>query len=167
MPQGYISVGSNIDKEIHVPSSLRALQSLFGRLTLSSVYESEPVGFIGDSFFNLIVGFQSELTAKEVAKLLKQIELEHGRSQESQKFSARTLDLDLILYGDQVIRDGRLQIPRDEIERYAFVLEPLAEVAPEGIHPTNGKSYLELWQAFDKSQVNQHKIDFDPILGKQ
>lgn len=157
MTTGYISIGSNIDKEVHIPSSLEALHRLFGDLVVSSIYETEAVGFVGDKFHNLVVQFESELTAKEVAKCLRQIELDHGRSRESQKFSARTLDLDLILYGNQVLSDGRLQIPRDEIERYAFVLEPLAEIAPDQKHPITGKSYRQLWQDFDKTNLQQAK----------
>ena len=153
MPVGYISIGSNIDKETNIPSSLNALRQHLGEITVSSVYETEPVGFIGDSFYNLVVRFHSKLSAKEVAKTLRQIELEHGRSRDSQKFSSRTLDLDLILYGDQIISDGRLQIPRDEIERYAFVLEPLAEIAGDEKHPISSKSYRELWDHFDKSNL--------------
>lgn len=166
MPIGYISIGSNIDKEINIPSSLDTLRRTFGDLLTSSVYETEPVGFIGDSFYNLVVRFESALSAKEVAKQLRQIELDHGRTRESQKFSARTLDLDLILYGDQIISDGRLQIPRDEIERYAFVLEPLAEIAPSEKHPISGKTYSELWQQFDKSKIRTIKIDLNKASGK-
>lgn len=158
MPTGYISIGSNIDKDIHIPSSLKALELAFGALEISSVYETEPVGFVGDSFYNLIACFESDLSAKDIAKTLRQIELDHGRTRESQKFSARTLDLDLILYGDQVINDGRLQIPRDEIERYAFVLEPLAEIAGNEKHPITNETYADLWQRFDKSQAKQTKI---------
>jgi len=157
MTIGYISIGSNIDKEIHIPSSLKSLQQLFGQLLVSSVYETEPVGFVGNKFHNLIVKFESELSAKEVAKILRQIELDHGRSRESEKFSSRTLDLDLILYGDQVISDGRLRIPRDEIERYAFVLEPLAEIAATELHPVSRHSYGQLWQNFDKHGLQQQK----------
>lgn len=157
--RGYISIGSNIDKEIHIPASLRALERQFGTLTISSIYESEAVGFSSDAFHNLIVGFDSDLDVKAVAKQLRDIELDNGRTRNSQKFSARTLDLDLILYGDLIISDGRLQIPRDEIEKYAFVLEPLAEIAPTDIHPVSGISYAELWQQFDKTDLQQHKIE--------
>ena len=156
--RGYISIGSNIDKEHNIPASLMALRQLFGELIISSIYESEAVGFVGDSFHNLVVGFDSDLEVKTIAKQLRQIELDNGRTRDSQKFSARTLDLDLILYGDLVVSDGRLQIPRDEIERYAFVLEPLAEIAADEKHPVTGKTYGELWQAFDKSKAKQHKL---------
>ena len=167
MPIGYISIGSNIDKHVHIPSSLRALRQAFGNLRCSSLYESEPVGFSGDAFHNLIVAFDSDESAKAVAKQLRQIELDHGRSRESQKFSSRTLDLDLILYGDQIISDGRLQIPRDEIERYAFVLEPLAEIAPDERHPISGLSYGDLWLRFDKQGVQQTKMPLDDVLHEQ
>ena len=156
--RGYISIGSNIDKEIHIPASLQALEKQFGKLVLSSIYESEPVGFSGAMFHNLIVRFESDLDVKAVAKQLRQIELDNGRTRESQKFSSRTLDLDLILYGDLILSDGRLQIPRDEIERYAFVLEPLAEIAPLEVHPLSGISYGQLWENFDKRHLKQTQI---------
>jgi 2-amino-4-hydroxy-6-hydroxymethyldihydropteridine diphosphokinase len=158
MATGYISIGSNIDKDIHIPASLRALTQVFGKLMVSSIYESEAVGFSGDCFYNLVVGFASGLEVRQVAKQLRQIELDNGRTHDSQKFSARTLDLDLILFGDWVINDGRLQIPRNEIEHYAFVLEPLAEIAPDLKHPVSGISYRELWDKFDKSQLKQHRV---------
>jgi 2-amino-4-hydroxy-6-hydroxymethyldihydropteridine diphosphokinase len=158
MSKGYISIGSNIDKDKNILASLEALEHQFGELTISSIYESEPVGFTGDTFYNLIVGFNSELTVKEVAKQLRQIELDNGRTRDSQKFSARTLDLDLILYDDLILNDGRLQIPRDEIERYAFVLEPLAEIAPTLKHPVSHLSYAELWEKFDKTNLKQKRI---------
>jgi 2-amino-4-hydroxy-6-hydroxymethyldihydropteridine diphosphokinase len=158
MSKGYISIGSNIDKERYIPASIKALSQFFGKLIISSVYSSESVGFTGDSFYNLVVGFNSELSVKEVAKQLRIIELANGRTRDSQKFSSRTLDLDLLLYDELVINDGRLQIPRDEIESYAFVLEPLAEIAPHLKHPINGLSYAELWDKFDKTDLKQQKI---------
>ncbi len=158
MPNGYISIGSNIDKDKNIPASLQALEHHFGKLLVSSIYESESVGFIGDTFYNLVVGFNSELSVKEVARLLRQIELDNGRTRNSQKFSPRTLDLDLILYDNLILNDGRLQIPRDEIERYAFVLEPLAEIAPALKHPVSQLSYADLWEKFDKTSLQQKRV---------
>ncbi|CAA9891442.1 2-amino-4-hydroxy-6-hydroxymethyldihydropteridinepyrophosphokinase [Candidatus Methylobacter favarea] len=158
MPRGYISIGSNIDKDTYIPASLKALEQHFGKLIISSIYESEPVGFSGDAFYNLVVGFDTDLDMQEVARRLRQIELDHGRTRECKKFSSRTLDLDLILYGDLIMNDGSLRIPRDEIERYAFVLEPLAEIAPTLEHPVSHKSYAELWDKFDKSDLRQRRV---------
>ncbi|MDP1666364.1 MAG: 2-amino-4-hydroxy-6-hydroxymethyldihydropteridine diphosphokinase [Methylobacter sp.] len=158
MTRGYISIGSNINKDEHIPASLRALEQAFGELTVSSTYESESVGFTGDVFYNLVVGFDSDLEVKAVAKQLRQIELDNGRTRDSRKFAARTLDLDLILYGDLIVNDGRLQIPRDEIEHYAFVLEPLAEIASSLQHPVSHISYAELWDQFDKTDLRQKRV---------
>jgi len=156
--RGYISIGSNINKDEHIPASLRALEQTFGKLAVSSVYESEAVGFTGDVFYNLVVGFDSDLEVKAVAKQLRQIELDNGRTRDSRKFAARTLDLDLVLYGDLIVNDGRLQIPRDEIVHYAFVLEPLAEIAPTLKHPISQLSYAELWDKFDKTDLKQKRV---------
>ncbi len=158
MSRGYISIGSNINKDEHIPASLRALEQTFGELIVSSIYESEAVGFTGDVFYNLVVGFDSDLEVKAVAKQLRQIELDNGRTRDSRKYAARTLDLDLILYGDLIINDGRLQIPRDEIGHYAFVLEPLAEIAPTLKHPISGLSYAGLWDKFDKTELKQKRV---------
>ena len=158
MPIGYISIGSNIEREKNVRSSLIALEKQFGELVVSSIYESEAIGFEGSFFYNLIVAFKSTLDVNTVAKQLRDIELTHGRTRNSQKFSARTLDLDLILYGDLIIDEGRLQIPRDEIERYAFVLEPLAEIAANLQHPISKKTYAALWNEFNKTNLKQHVI---------
>ena len=159
MPIGHISLGSNINREKNIPSSLIALENEFGALKISSIYETEPVGFTGSNFFNLIAVFDSALPVKTIGKTLKRIETEHGRIHGGNKFEARTLDLDLILYGNLILSEGRLQIPRDEITRYAFVLEPLAEISPNLRHPETNIEYAELWENFDKSDLKQHKID--------
>ena len=158
VPDCFISVGSNIDKELYVPASLHALEHLFGKLLVSSVYESEPVGFSGDSFYNLVVGFNSGLPITEILQNLKQIESENGRIRNGQKFSAHTLDLDLILYGDLTVTQGNVQIPRQDIEIYAFVLEPLAEIAPDLKHPLLSISYKNLWENFSKTDLKQKRI---------
>lgn len=155
MPVSFISVGSNINKEINIPSSLNALKKAFGELLISSLYKTQSVGFAGNDFYNLVVQFNTTNKAPAIAKILQQIELDHGRTHDGRKYAARTLDLDLILYGNQIINDGQLQIPRDEIERYAFVLEPLAEIAPTLLHPISQISYAALWRSYDKTDSKQ------------
>jgi 2-amino-4-hydroxy-6-hydroxymethyldihydropteridine diphosphokinase len=158
VPDCFISVGSNIDKDIYVPASLNALELMFGKLLVSSVYESEPVGFSGDSFYNLVVGFKSSLPISEILQTLRQIESDNGRIRKGQKFSAHTLDLDLILYGDLIVKQGDVQIPRQDIEIYAFVLEPLTEIAPDLQHPLLSISYKKLWENFSKTDLKQKRI---------
>jgi 2-amino-4-hydroxy-6-hydroxymethyldihydropteridine diphosphokinase len=158
LTQGYISIGSNIERERHIAAGLLSIEQVFGSLIVSSVYESDPVGFSGDAFYNLVVGFVSGLDVKNVALKLREIEFAHGRSIDSKKFSARTLDLDLILYGDLILNEENLQLPRTDIERYAFVLEPLAEIAPSLIHPVLHVSYAELWQKMPKGELRQERV---------
>ena len=159
MPDVFLSIGSNIAPERHIPAALRDLTERFGPLEISSTYESEAVGFVGPLFQNLVARFTSDLSAETIAEQLRAIEERHGRTRESQKFSSRTLDIDLILWGDAIIRRGRLEIPRPEIIRYAFVLEPLAELVPNLKHPQIGKTYGEIWSQFDRAGIKQRRLE--------
>jgi len=145
--QVYVSVGSNIDRETMVRSGIAALNSNFTKLVKSSVYESIAVGFEGDNFYNLIVGFEAS-DPHQVAHTLRDIEQNHGRNRGEKKFAPRTLDLDLLLFGHEDLHDQGLDVPRAEITRYAFVLGPLAEIAPQELHPVLRKSYAQLWSEF-------------------
>jgi 2-amino-4-hydroxy-6-hydroxymethyldihydropteridine diphosphokinase len=147
MARVYVSIGSNVVPEQHVRSCLRALREHFGPLLISTVYRSKAVGFTGNDFLNLVVGFDTGMDARSVVACLGEIEAAHGRRRGGPKFSDRILDLDLLLYDDLVLEEEGLQIPRDEITRYAFVLRPLAELAGEQYHPTQGKTFAELWEA--------------------
>jgi 2-amino-4-hydroxy-6-hydroxymethyldihydropteridine diphosphokinase len=158
MPEVFVSVGSNVDRDRHIPSALEALQDGFGPLRVSSVYETAAVGFEGDPFYNLVVGFETDLPLAEVADALTRIEADHGRTRESRKFSARTLDLDLLLYGDAVVSEGKLKLPRKELTEYAFMLEPLAEIAPDLKHPLLGLSFRELWDRYEKTGLRQARV---------
>lgn len=148
----YISVGSNIDREHYITAALDALAACFGDLDISSVYESEAVGFDGEPFFNLVVGVDTHLSVAELSKKFKQLEADNGRRRDVPKFSARTLDLDILTYDDCVGEVDGVELPRGEILKNAFVLLPLAEIAPERRHPVAGKTYRELWQAYATDQ---------------
>ena len=156
----YISLGSNIDREALTRSGVSALRKQYGELLLSSVYESEAVGFVGENFYNMVIALQTHEDVHTVAQTLHAIEDEHGRDRSGPRFSSRTLDLDLLLYDDLVIDEGKLQIPRDEILQRAFVLWPMAEVAADLVHPTEGKTYADLWEAFDKDKEKLEPIEF-------
>lgn len=144
----YVSIGSNIDREKHIGAALAAMENLYGSLQLSAVYESAAVGFESFPFYNLVAGFESDIPPLTIQQQLHEIEDQHERVR-SVNLVARTLDLDLLLYGDEVIDSGRLHIPRDDITRYAFVLCPLAELASDSKHPENGIDYQTLWDDFE------------------
>ena len=146
-----LSLGSNIDKERNIRAAIDALEQRFGKVSCSTIYESEAVGFNGDNFYNLVVQLDTDEPVESVVGTLKQIEDEHGRTRSGPRFSARTLDIDILLY-DELIRDDEVvSIPRDEILKNAFVLKPLAELAGESRHPQTGETYSELWARFDES----------------
>lgn len=144
MARVYISIGSNIEPLRYIRSSIRALRQYYDKLILSSVYETEAVGFEGDNFYNLVVGFDTEMELDKVNRTLKQIENDNNRQRTSERFSARTLDLDLLLYDNFIFKD--------EILKYAFVIMPLAEIAPRSLHPITKQSYRYLAKAFDTTE---------------
>jgi len=156
----FLSIGSNIDREKNIRAGVAALRECFGELRLSSVYESEAVGFEGDPFFNLVAGFETDATPEELVTALRAIEDRHGRVRTGPRFSSRTLDIDLLLYGNAVF-DAPVVIPRKEITRNAFVLLPLAELAPDAVHPLTGKTYAAMWEAFDKASQPLWPVAFD------
>lgn len=166
MAQVYISLGSNINKEANLANGLNALYQVFGSLTLSSLYECQAVGFVGDSFFNMVIGVDTEQSLSEVSTKLREIEVRFGRPADAKKFSSRTLDLDILLF-DEVVLAEPVQLPRHEILTNAFVLWPLAEIAGDLIHPQKQQSFNRLWQAFDKSTQPIEKISFqwEPSTG--
>jgi len=151
MARIYISIGSNINRSYHIQAAVSALTQHFGPLTLSSVYESEAVGFAGNAFYNMVVAVDTSLSIADCIGLFKQIEDSYGRDRSAAKFSGRTLDLDLLTY-DDVVCQQPVELPRAEITENAFVLWPLAEIAPDVMHPLTRRSYRDMWQQYSKQQ---------------
>lgn len=160
MVRVYLSLGSNIEREKHIKAGLVALAGQFGELVVSPIYESESIGFDGDHFLNLVVGMNTELSVGELQSRIKCIEDDNGRVRGGPKFSPRTLDIDILTYGDAqgVIDD--VQLPRDEIVKNAFVLLPLSEVAGSELHPELNMTYQQLWLDFDKASQKLWRYDF-------
>jgi len=154
-----ISIGSNIERERYTRQSVVALKQHFSNVTVSSVYESEAVGFNGNPFYNLVARAETDMSVDDVCNILKTIEKENGRVHSAKKFCARTLDLDLLTFDDLVINEP-VVLPRDEITFNAFVLWPLAELVPNDIHPVTKQSYAQMWQGFDKQKQQLWPIDF-------
>lgn len=151
MAQIYISVGSNTHREYYMRMAVQELASAFGALTLSSVYESEAVGFRGDAFYNMVIGANTDRSVAQCVTVFKAIEDRYGRVRGGEKFCGRTLDLDLLTY-DDLVCDTPVELPRAEIVENAFVLWPLAEIAPTLKHPLLQQTYQQLWQHYQKAQ---------------
>ncbi len=159
MAEVFIGIGSSINRQQSIEKGLLSLQQQFGELRASAIYESEAIGFDGDNFYNLVVQLRTDLSVSELISCLKKIERDNGRPENAIKFAPRTLDLDLLLY-DQVI-DLSIDLPRQEITKNAFVLRPLAELAPELLHPVLGQSYLSLWQDYPQQKQKLWPVKTD------
>ncbi len=144
----YVGVGSNIDRERHVKIAIEELAEIDSSLRVSSVYESAAVGFEGERFYNLVVELQTSQTLSHFSHLLRKIELKWGRRESAAKFQNRALDLDILLFGEQVSLQPPV-VPRKDIFIYPFVIQPLYELCPNLIIPDDGRSITEVWQNMD------------------
>ena len=156
MVEVFIGVGSNVDPVHNIRSSIGHLREALSNVKCSPVYRNPATGFSGDEFFNLVVGTETSLTIPALKALLREIEYAQGRHRGEAKFAARTIDLDLLTYGDTVISTPTDNLPRTDILEYAFVLRPLAELAPSARHPALDITYQELWAKFagERSNLN-------------
>ncbi|GGK73337.1 2-amino-4-hydroxy-6-hydroxymethyldihydropteridine diphosphokinase [Amphritea balenae] len=161
MARVFVSIGSNTDREVYIGRGLDALQQRFEKLELSPVYESEAVGFSGDNFFNLVAVFETDLEVGELSRTLKKIEDDNGRCRKDPKFSGRTLDIDILTYDALIGEIEGVTLPRGEITENAFVLQPLADLAPKERHPVLAETYQQLWLDFDKDKQQLERIAFE------
>lgn len=156
----FLSLGSNIDREHNIRSGLDRLADQFGQVQLSPVYESVAVGFDGAPFLNLVVRIETALPPGVLADLLHDIEAEHGRVRGDKKYASRTLDIDILTYGELTGEVDGMVLPRDEILKHAFVLQPLADLVPQERHPVLGETYRELLSRTDFSAQGLWQVPF-------
>ena len=157
----FLSIGSNIDPEENLKNACRELKKAFGNIQISSVYKNKPIGFEGNDFLNMVVKVKSTFNPNEMLDLLRGLEAATGRDIGTGAFDSRTLDIDMVLYGDLVHLEKPFKIPRKDIELYSFVLCPLAEINPDGIHPVTGKAFKDLWENFDQEEHSLNKVSID------
>lgn len=155
-----LSLGSNLEPAWHIEQALNGLYACFGELQLSSVYESEAVGFDGGNFLNMVVAADTELTLDEISRTIKELETQHGRKHDQARFSSRTLDIDILTLGDLNGEHHGIVLPRPEITVNAYVLWPLSEVCPERVDPHSGLTYKALWSAYDRSRQQLWPVNF-------
>ena len=148
MARVYLSLGSNLEPTRYLRAAIDELRARFGVPSVSPAYRSKSVGFDGADFVNLAVGLDTELSPEALNDWLHALEDRHGRRRDVPRYADRTLDVDIVLYDDLVTQGaGHLDIPRKEL-KHAFVLKPVADIAPELRHPVSGRSMAELWAAF-------------------
>lgn len=158
--QIYISLGSNIDPIAHISGAINDLRVKLDDFECSKIYSSPAVGMEGAAFLNAVVGGTTADSVKELADWLLTLELEHGRIRTGNKFTSRTLDLDLLLYGDKVLEastDSGITLPHSDITEQAYVLQPLADVAASLFHPLEKCTIMSL--------LEKHKNHFPEKYG--
>ena len=147
MAKAYLSLGSNQSPDVHLPQAIAELQARFGDVIVSPTYRTPAEGFEGPDFLNAAAIIETGLDIVELDAWLHALEDAHGRRRDVPRFSSRPLDIDIVFYDDLVFRGpGNLQVPRPEL-RHAFVLKPLADIAPDFHDPVSGKTLAELWAA--------------------
>jgi 2-amino-4-hydroxy-6-hydroxymethyldihydropteridine diphosphokinase len=151
MPAVYVAAGSNVEPERHLREALAQLMREFPGVRCSSWYRNRAVGFEGDDFINLVAGFDTTLPVHDVLERLHAIEARCGRPRAAPRWAPRSMDLDVLLYGDLVLEEPGLKLPRPDLVKRAYMLGPLAELAPGVRHPTAGLTIGELWRGFDQA----------------
>ena len=147
MPNAYLSLGSNIDPESNLRSAIAALRARFGELRVSPVYRTAAVGFAGPDFLNTAAVIETDLDVHALDAWLHALEDAHGRRRDVPRYASRPLDIDIVFFDDLILnRPGHLQIPRPELDQ-AFVLKPLADIAPDFVDPVSGCTLAQLWAA--------------------
>ena len=151
MPEVYVAAGSNIAPERNLARAVAELTREFPGARFSPWYRNRAVGFEGDDFINLVAGFNTVLPVSEVLAQLHAIEVRCGRPRAAPRWAPRSMDLDVLLYGDLVCDEPGLKLPRPDLLKRAYMLGPLAALAPEVMHPTEHVTIGQLWQRFDRA----------------
>jgi 2-amino-4-hydroxy-6-hydroxymethyldihydropteridine diphosphokinase len=156
----YLGIGSNVNVQENIRAGVLALRQAFGAVELSPVYRSAAVGFSGDDFINLVARIATSMQPLELKEFLNALEDCHGRRRDLPKFSDRTLDIDILMVDDLHLHCPGLVLPRPEILEYAHVLRPLADLAPDLVHPATLKRISAHWSNFGSDGSSLVAVDF-------
>jgi 2-amino-4-hydroxy-6-hydroxymethyldihydropteridine diphosphokinase len=150
MAEVYVAAGSNVEPERRIAQAVAELEREFPGVRFSSWYRNRAQGFEGDDFINLVAGFTTALPVRDLLGRLHEIERRCGRERHAPRWAPRSMDLDVLLYGDLVCEQEGLKLPRPDLLERAYMLGPLAELAPQLEHPTAALTIGELWSRFDR-----------------
>jgi 2-amino-4-hydroxy-6-hydroxymethyldihydropteridine diphosphokinase len=159
MPEVYVAAGSNVEPLPNLRRALLHLERAFGPLRMSTAYRNPAFGFPGPDFVNLVVGFTTGAPLDDVVPVLHAAEAACGRTRDAPKWAPRSMDLDLLIYGDLVIERPGLTLPRPDLERRVYMIVPLAELAPGLKHPVLGVTMAELAARCGDSAASLEPID--------
>lgn len=157
----YFSIGSNIDSEQHIKATIKQLKADFKFVHISNIYRNPAIGFDGEAFLNLVACVETEKSLNEMLEYANQLELSAGRVRVVRgRFDSRTLDVDLIMFGDlSGIHQGR-EWPNKDIDQ-AHVLRSLLDIAGDQFHPVKNETYSDIWRGLDKSDVQLTQVDLN------
>lgn len=154
----YVAAGSNVAPVASLVRALTALRERFPDLVVSPAYQNTAVGFAGEDFVNLVVGFTTRLSLAALLEELYAIEALCGRGRDAPKWAPRHMDLDVLLYDDLTGEFPGAKLPRPDLVRRAYMLGPMADIAPGVAHPTLGATIAELWSRFDRASHPLRRI---------
>jgi 2-amino-4-hydroxy-6-hydroxymethyldihydropteridine diphosphokinase len=157
--QVLVAAGSNIEPVANLRRALDVLVRRYPALRCSRAYRNAAVGFEGEDFVNLVVGFETDDDVRAVLARLHEAEAACGRERNAPKWAPRSMDLDVLLYGSMVTDEPGLVLPRPDLVRRAYMLGPMAELAPDLVHPTSGSTMRELWESFDRNAHQMRPVD--------
>lgn len=154
-----VAAGSNVEPVANLRRALDSLASHYPDLRCSRAYRNEAVGFEGEDFINLAVSFDTGDDVPAVLGRLHEAESLCGRARHAPKWAPRSMDLDILLFGDTVCDEPGLVLPRPDLLRRAYMLGPAAEIAPGFVHPTLGVTLAELWREFARAEHPLEVVD--------
>jgi 2-amino-4-hydroxy-6-hydroxymethyldihydropteridine diphosphokinase len=165
MTRVFVAAGSNVDAERNLRLASHELVKTFGKVEFSPAYQNVAAGFEGDDFINFVAAFDTELPVRAVVAELQRIEGLCGRERDAPKWAPRSMDLDILLFGDRVCDEPGLVLPRPDLLRRAYMLGPMADIGGEVIHPLEQRTISDLWQRFDRDAHPLTRIELS--LGAQ
>jgi 2-amino-4-hydroxy-6-hydroxymethyldihydropteridine diphosphokinase len=161
VPQVFVAAGSNVAPCEHMALATREIERAFPDVRFSPWYQNRAAGFKGSDFINLVAAFTTQLPVEALLVVLREIEAVCGRPQDAPRWAPRSMDLDVLLYGDLVCERPNLVLPRPDLLVRSYMLGPLADVAPDLVHPSAGVTIGELWRRFDQASHPLERVTFD------